>query len=65
MKPLNRLYKFFVLLALAASSLTVAIRAHAQEAPDMLVKRVSQEVLDAVKDDKELQSGITVVFSTG
>lgn len=57
MKSLTNLYKFFLLLVLAASSLTLAIPAHAQETPDRLVKRISQEVLDAVKDDKELQSG--------
>jgi len=29
----------------------------AQEAPDALVKRISQEVLETIKDDKELQAG--------
>jgi phospholipid transport system substrate-binding protein len=31
--------------------------AAAQEAPDALVKRISQDVLDAAKTDKEIQSG--------
>lgn len=31
--------------------------ASAQEAPDALVKRISQEVLDAAKSDKDIQAG--------
>ena len=32
-------------------------QASAQEAPDVLLKRISNEVLDAVKADKDIQSG--------
>lgn len=35
----------------------VSVAAFAQEAPDALVKRVSEEVLDIIRKDKELQSG--------
>jgi phospholipid transport system substrate-binding protein len=36
----------------------VGSRAHAQEeAPDALIKRVSQEVLDSIRNDKSLQAG--------
>lgn len=37
--------------------LSVAVNAAAQEAPDALVKRVSQEVLDIAKTDKDIQAG--------
>lgn len=42
---------------LAASSIAFAQSAPAQEAPDVLIKRISQEVLDAAKSDKEIQTG--------
>ena len=35
----------------------IALAAHAQEAPDALVKRVSQEVLQIVKTDPKVQAG--------
>jgi phospholipid transport system substrate-binding protein len=41
----------FGLLAFVAGSVV------AQEAPDALVKRISQEVLDAAKADKDIQAG--------
>jgi len=37
--------------------LGMATRAIADEAPDVLVKRISQEVLDVAKSDKEIQAG--------
>jgi phospholipid transport system substrate-binding protein len=43
------------LLALAS----VALPARAQQAPDALVKQVSNEVIDAVKADKAIQAGDT------
>lgn len=46
-------------MALAVSFLTASIAAHAQEAPDMLVKRISHEVLEAARNDKKLQNGNT------
>ncbi|HKW81174.1 MAG TPA: ABC transporter substrate-binding protein [Casimicrobiaceae bacterium] len=42
---------FAVLLAMAG------VQALAQEAPDALVKRVSEDVLQTIRSDKELQSG--------
>jgi phospholipid transport system substrate-binding protein len=41
----------------AAALLLAAGLAHAQETPDALVKRVSEEVLEAAKADKAVQSG--------
>ncbi len=52
-----RLYRLLTLIALAASFLTLVPSAQAQEAPDVLVKRISQGILDTIKSDKELQSG--------
>ncbi len=46
----------YVFLFLAAMLLN--LRAHAQqETPDQLVKRLSQEILDTAKNDKEVQAG--------
>ncbi len=47
------------ILALAVSALLLvsAGMVRAQEAPDVLVKRISQEVLDAAKADKDIQGG--------
>lgn len=47
------------LFGVAAAALTLAFTAHAAalEAPDALVKRISTEVLDIAKVDKEIQAG--------
>lgn len=45
------------LAVLAAAALAFAPAAHAQEAPDALVKRVSQQTIDAIKGDPKLQAG--------
>ena len=42
------------LLAFAAA---FVVSAHAEEAPDAMVKRVSQEVLQTIKSDPKIQSG--------
>lgn len=48
----------FLLAAITFGILSFAGHAAAQqEAPDALVKRISQEVLDIAKEDKEIQSG--------
>ncbi len=52
---MNGLKKIFF-AAFAALAL-VSLGAQAQEAPDALVKRISQEVLDAAKADKDIQAG--------
>lgn len=57
MKAFNRLHPILVLFALATGLLALGVSAQAQEAPDALVKRISQDVLDAAKRDKELQAG--------
>ncbi len=54
MKTLNK----FVAIVVTLGSLAFAGTAIAQqEAPDVLVKRISQEVIDIAKADKEIQSG--------
>ena len=54
MKMLNKI----LLAALAFGALTLTGHVAAQqEAPDALVKRISQEVLDIAREDKEIQSG--------
>jgi phospholipid transport system substrate-binding protein len=47
------------ILTLAAATVCLALTqfAVAQEAPDALVKRISQEVIDAAKGDKDIQAG--------
>ena len=44
-------------LSLALVAMTFAAYAAAQEAPDVLVKRISEEVMTIAKSDKEIQSG--------
>lgn len=52
MKSIRSLLSWFLFaLALAASG------AHAQEAPDALIKRVSEEILETAKTDKQIQAG--------
>ncbi|KAF1044458.1 MAG: putative phospholipid-binding protein MlaC [Herbaspirillum frisingense] len=51
---MKMLTKFF---AIAVSALAFSGAASAQEAPDALVKRISSEVLDTAKTDKDIQSG--------
>lgn len=54
---MNPLRKFFAATAFAFGALAFVQPAQAQEAPDALVKRISQEVLDTAKNDKDIQSG--------
>lgn len=51
--PIDRLRRAILLGALAL----FALPALAQEAPDALVKRVSQDVLQVIKNDPKLQAG--------
>jgi len=44
-------------MALAALAAVFAFSVQAQEAPDALVKRVSQDVLQTIKSDPKIQSG--------
>lgn len=47
----------FLASLVAVFALTMAVGAHAEEAPDALVKRISQEVLNQARSDKEIQKG--------
>ena len=50
--------KLFVALSFSLGALSsLAQSGAAQEAPDAMIKRLSQEVLDAARNDKEIQSG--------
>jgi len=49
--------KWFLVIFMAAFSSAVASKASATEAPDALIKRVSQEVMDTAKNDKDILSG--------
>lgn len=44
-------------LMFAVAALTFAAYAAAQEAPDVLIKRISEDVMMTAKSDKEIQSG--------
>lgn len=49
--------KFCAVSGLAICALAFAPLVAAQEAPDALVKRISQEVLETARSDKDIQSG--------
>jgi phospholipid transport system substrate-binding protein len=60
MNTLNRRTLVHFLIATLGLALLVSaplVRAAADEAPDALIKRVSAEVLDAIKADKSVQAG--------
>ena len=50
------LKNWFVLL-MAVCVLGFSASAHAMEAPDALIKRISKEVIDTAKTNKELKKG--------
>ena len=54
---MNVFKKLFAVAGVALAGLAFAPAAVAQEAPDALIKRISQEVLDTAKNDKEIQAG--------
>jgi phospholipid transport system substrate-binding protein len=56
MKILNKIFLIALTIGTLAFSGSAAAQG-AQEAPDALVKRISQEVLDSAKVDKEIQAG--------
>lgn len=53
---MNMLSKLLA-IAVSVSALTFASSASAQEAPDALVKRISEDVLNTAKTDKDIQAG--------
>ncbi len=52
MKPIRLLFASFL-----AALVLIAGVAHAQEGPDALIRRVSEEILDIAKTDKQIQAG--------
>jgi phospholipid transport system substrate-binding protein len=54
---MKTLKNFFAVVGFAVGALAFMPAASAQEAPDALVKRISQEVLDSAKTDKDIQGG--------
>ena len=48
---------FLKLMASVALLVSVAAPAIAQESPDALIRRLSTEVLDRIRSDKDLQEG--------
>jgi len=52
-----RIVKRITLALVAASTLSFAGYAAAQEAPDVLVKRISEDVMNVAKNDKDIQNG--------
>jgi len=60
MKPIAQLIVTAAAVAMSTSVLVAPARAAATaEAPDVLVKRVSTDVIDSVKADKDIQAGNT------
>ena len=56
MKPIAQLIMTVAAVAFSTSVLVAPARA-AAEAPDVLVKRISNDVIDTVKNDKDIQGG--------
>ncbi len=56
---MNMFKKTVALIAAMATGLTLSlgVARAADEAPDVLIKRISQEVLDVAKNDKDIQAG--------
>jgi len=57
MTRLTRRFAFLAALLIAGAGLVASPQARADEAPDAMVGRLSQDVLDTIKTDKNLQSG--------
>ena len=56
---MNTLKKWFIFL-MASCMLGLTASANATEAPDALVKRISKEVMDAAKANKEIKAADSV-----
>jgi phospholipid transport system substrate-binding protein len=56
-KMLKIFKKLFLLAGFAFAALMFAGMVQAQEAPDVLVKRITQEVMETAKSDKEIKAG--------
>lgn len=57
LEVMNVFSKLIAISCITIGSLVAASAGHAQEAPDVLIKRVSQEVMAIAKNDREIQSG--------
>jgi len=57
MKTIKKLLSAFLSVSVLAFAPHALAQVTTQEAPDALVKRISQEVLDIAKADKEIQGG--------
>ncbi|AEK60345.1 ABC-type transport system involved in resistance to organic solvents, auxiliary component [Collimonas fungivorans Ter331] len=57
LKKHMKILKKILTLSLTVGSLLFTAAAQAQEAPDTLIKRISQDVLDTAKSDKNIQGG--------
>lgn len=55
--PIRAVPKLLTRVALVAGMALAAVAASAQEAPDVLVKRVSGEVMQIIKSDPKVQAG--------
>jgi phospholipid transport system substrate-binding protein len=49
--------KILMVLGVVAGTLALVPAVSAQEAPDVLVKRISQDVMESAKNDKDIQGG--------
>ncbi len=54
---MKKLFKLWTLMLAMSLFAPFTAQAQAQEAPDVLLKRISNEVMDAVKADKDIQAG--------
>ncbi|MFZ6744952.1 MlaC/ttg2D family ABC transporter substrate-binding protein [Undibacterium sp. JH2W] len=56
-RSVNKFFKLVFAGLLGLSMLANVAQAQAQEAPDVLIKRLSQEILELAKNDKDIQAG--------
>jgi len=54
---MTRFFSLMLAAVLGALLLAPAIAAHAAEAPDALIQRLSSEIIERIRSDKDLQSG--------
>lgn len=53
-----KLFKKWLVFLMASCMLVLTVNTHAaEEAPDVLIKRISKEVMDAAKENKEIKKG--------
>ena len=52
-----KILRKFIVTIFSLAVVAFAVNAQAAEAPDVLIKRISQEVLDIAKSDRQIQGG--------